>query len=164
MTIMTEHDRRRNLLHLDTGATVPEPRASGRAEPERTYNIVHRGKRFLENARSDQWRANIVLQLAESVGDKIDSPSGYIDMLLAIFPLLLRFKELGLDGYETSPGEQPTNEQAKYLGWFAELGTLERNTAGADVASWLSADNCRMYGASNGGGGTNRIYMATRQP
>jgi len=40
----------------------------------------------------------------------------------------------------------------------------ELNTAGADVASWLSADNCRMYGTSSGGGGTNRIYMATRQP
>jgi hypothetical protein len=40
----------------------------------------------------------------------------------------------------------------------------ELNTAGADLASWLSADNCRMYGTSSGGGGTNRIYMATRQP
>lgn len=40
----------------------------------------------------------------------------------------------------------------------------ELNTAGADLASWLSADNCRMYGTSNGGGGTNHIYMATRQP
>jgi hypothetical protein len=38
----------------------------------------------------------------------------------------------------------------------------ELNTAGADLASWLSADNCRMYGASNGGGGTNHIYLATR--
>jgi hypothetical protein len=40
----------------------------------------------------------------------------------------------------------------------------ELNTAGADLASWLSADDCRMYGTSSGGGGTNRIYMATRQP
>jgi hypothetical protein len=38
----------------------------------------------------------------------------------------------------------------------------ELNTAGADLASWLSADNCRMYGASNGGGGMNHIYLATR--
>jgi hypothetical protein len=40
----------------------------------------------------------------------------------------------------------------------------ELNTTGADLASWLSADNCRMYGTSSGGGGTNSIYMATRQP
>ena len=123
---MTEHDRRRSLLHLDAGVAVLEPRVPDRAEPERTYDIVHIGKLFLENARNAQWRANIVFQLAESVGDKIDSLSGYIDMLLAMFPLLLRFQELGLESYETSRGEMPPNEQAKYLGWFAELGKLER--------------------------------------
>jgi Tol biopolymer transport system component len=40
----------------------------------------------------------------------------------------------------------------------------ELNTAGADLASWLSADNCRMYGASSGDDGTSHIYIATRQP
>lgn len=40
----------------------------------------------------------------------------------------------------------------------------ELNTDGSDLASWLSIDNCRIYGTSNSGGGINRIYMATRQP
>ena len=39
----------------------------------------------------------------------------------------------------------------------------ELNTAGSDYATWLSADNCRMYGTSNSSG-TGRIYVATRQP
>jgi WD40-like Beta Propeller Repeat len=39
----------------------------------------------------------------------------------------------------------------------------ELNTAGDDLASWLSADNCRIYGASNLSG-PNRLYVATRQP
>jgi hypothetical protein len=125
MRIMTGHDRHRSLLYFDAGVAVPERRASDRIELAANHDIIHRGKRFLENARRDQWRANIVFQLAKLVGDKIDSLSGYIDMLLAFFPLLLRCKEPGLEGYEASPGVRPTNEQAKYLGWFAELGKLE---------------------------------------
>lgn len=39
----------------------------------------------------------------------------------------------------------------------------EINTAGTDYATWLSADNCRMYGASNAGG-PYRMFVATRQP
>jgi hypothetical protein len=35
----------------------------------------------------------------------------------------------------------------------------ELNTAGNDYATWLSADNCRLYGTSN-----NQIFVATRQP
>ena len=126
MRIMTEQDRRRSLLYLDDSAAVPVARVSVRAELARNHDVVHRSKRFLENARSDQWHANVLIQLAESVGDKIDSLSAYIDMLLAIFPLLLRVKQLGLEDHETSSGEIPTDEQAKYLAWFAELGTLER--------------------------------------
>lgn len=80
-----------------------------------TYGARYRrGKLFLENARNDQWRANIVIQLAESVGDTIDSLSGYIEMLLAIV------------GRDAHPDEVPTTEQAKYLGWLTELGALEQ--------------------------------------
>lgn len=39
----------------------------------------------------------------------------------------------------------------------------ELNTAGNDRATWLSADNCRMYGTSNGGD-TNHLSVSTRQP
>jgi hypothetical protein len=50
-----------------------------------TIKILHdRGKQFLEIARTDHWHANIVLQLAESAGDSIDSLPAYIDRLLAI--------------------------------------------------------------------------------
>jgi hypothetical protein len=45
------------------------------------------GKQFLEDARSDQWRANILIQLAELVGERVDSLPEYIDKLLAIFPI-----------------------------------------------------------------------------
>ncbi len=40
----------------------------------------------------------------------------------------------------------------------------ELNSDGADIASWLSADNCRLYGTSSFGGRPDRIFMATRQP
>jgi len=40
----------------------------------------------------------------------------------------------------------------------------ELNTAGSDFATWLSADNCRIYGVSDRFDGVSRIYMATRQP
>jgi hypothetical protein len=96
------------------------------ASLERPSDIFQQGKLFLETARYDPWRANIVLQLAESAGDQIDSLFGYIDKLLAILPSLLRFEQLGLDGYETHLDEMPTSEQASYLCWFAELGALER--------------------------------------
>lgn len=39
----------------------------------------------------------------------------------------------------------------------------ELNTTGRDVAGWLSADQCRMYGSSDAGG-TSRAFMATRLP
>jgi len=50
---------------------------------------------FLEHARNDQWRANILLQLAESLGDEVGSLSDYIDMLLATSPPPIRLEELG---------------------------------------------------------------------
>lgn len=73
-------------------------------------DLFHQGKLFLELARDDQWRANILIQLAESVGDQVGALSGYIDMLLA-----------------ARPGE-------KYLGWFTELGRLERGARPQIVA------------------------------
>jgi hypothetical protein len=39
----------------------------------------------------------------------------------------------------------------------------ELNTSGNDYVSWLSADNCRIYGRGNSTG-TNEIFMATRNP
>ena len=39
----------------------------------------------------------------------------------------------------------------------------ELNTSGNDLATWLSADNCRMYGASDVSG-PSRLYVATRSP
>jgi hypothetical protein len=39
----------------------------------------------------------------------------------------------------------------------------ELNTPGDDFASWLSADNCRIYGSS-GNTTSSAIFMATRQP
>lgn len=86
--------------------------------------VAYRGRWFLERARSDPWHANIVLQLAESVGDEIDSLCSYIDMLLALFPLLLQhasFEHGG--GYTIS--DQLSGTQAKYFSWFNELGALE---------------------------------------
>ena len=77
-----------------------------------TIKILHdRGKQFLEIARTDHWHANIVLQLAESAGDSIDSLPAYIDRLLAIA--------------EGCPGAART-ERARYLGWLVELADLER--------------------------------------
>ena len=38
----------------------------------------------------------------------------------------------------------------------------ELNTTGNDLATWMSADNCRMYGATDVSG-TYLIYVATRQ-
>lgn len=38
----------------------------------------------------------------------------------------------------------------------------ELNTAGNDLPGWLSADNCRLYGATIGPGGG--LFMATRRP
>jgi hypothetical protein len=39
----------------------------------------------------------------------------------------------------------------------------ELNTAGEDRATWISADNCRMYGTSNGSATALRLSVATRQ-
>lgn len=81
--------------------------------PPGERDLVHEGKVFLEQARNDQWRANILLQLAESIGDEVEALSGYIDMLLSI---------------SVPPGpsdERPADGSAKYLGWLAELGRLE---------------------------------------
>ena len=63
----------------------------------------------------DPRRANIVIQLAEAVGDRIDSLPGYIDRLLVVDA-----SQLG--------------EHDKYLRWFAALGTLERSLALAVTA------------------------------
>jgi len=41
----------------------------------------------------------------------------------------------------------------------------ELNTAGNEAVTWLSADNCRVYGAgASSGSGIYRLYVATRQP
>lgn len=85
---------------------------------------AHQARRFLEHARIDPRRANIVIQLAESVGDRIDSLSGYIDMLLACFSSRLRMDELEADSPWTEG--RSASEHDKYRGWFAELGMLER--------------------------------------
>ena len=81
-----------------------------------TKTLRDRGKRFLEVARTDPWHANIVLQLAESVGDSIDSLSGYLDMLLAV-----------VDAHEAAPGSEKANK-AKYRDWLGELGEIDRWT------------------------------------
>jgi hypothetical protein len=47
-------------------------------------------------------------------------------------------------------------------GFPAPMLVDELNTAGTDFATWLSADNCRIYGTSNGGG-PYRLFVATRQ-
>jgi hypothetical protein len=75
-----------------------------------------RGKRFLEAARTDPWHANVVLQLAESVGDSIDSLSGYLDMQLAVIE--------AHEACEAAPG----TEKAKYRGWLGEIGEIDRWT------------------------------------
>lgn len=115
MTIPTESDPRRGFSH-------PEFDTRRRISFERS--TVHHARRFLEDARTDARRANIVIQLAESIGDPIDSLSGYIDMLLAIFASLVRCTEL--DGGSRIAGRS-ASEHDRYLGWFAELGLLERS-------------------------------------
>lgn len=39
----------------------------------------------------------------------------------------------------------------------------ELNSAGSDIAGWISADHCRIYGSSDISG-TRRLFVATRQP
>jgi hypothetical protein len=68
------------------------------------------GKQFLEDARNDQWRANILIQLAELVGERVDSLPEYIDKLLAVFPI-------SYDG-------------ECHLGRLAELSRLESRARG----------------------------------
>lgn len=89
--------------------------------------ISYQSRLFLENARNDQWRANILFQLAESVGDEVDSLAGYIDMLLAI-----------------DRDEMSASEHEKYLGWFAELGKLERGRVRSDRQPGAAA--CSVIG------------------
>jgi hypothetical protein len=86
-------------------------------------DVADSARRFLERARVDPRRANIVIQLAEAVGDRIDSLPGYIDMLLVV------------DG-------SPRGEHDKYLRWFAALGMLERSLLPRirGLASALTAD------------------------
>ena len=88
-------------------------------EPGR--DAAHQARRFLEQARVDPRRANIVIQLAEAVGDRIDSLSSYIDMLL-----VLDASRLPFTGLEDGPASGAARERDKYLGWFAALGMLER--------------------------------------
>ena len=83
---------------------------------------AHQARRFLEHARVDARRANIVIQLAEAVGDRIDSLSSYIDMLLVLDASPVRFTGHEDDG----PAGRATRQPDKYLGWFAALGMLER--------------------------------------
>lgn len=40
----------------------------------------------------------------------------------------------------------------------------ELNTPSNDFATWLSADNCRLYGSSRDLDGQTRIFLATREP
>lgn len=84
------------------------PGAADAALTAREHDVVQQGRRFLEKARVDPRRANIVIQLAESVGDQITSLPGYIDMLLA------------------HPGRTAGGEPPGRSGWFLELGMLER--------------------------------------
>jgi hypothetical protein len=71
-------------------------------------DVADQARRFLEHARVDPRRANIVIQLAEAVGDRVDSLPRYIDMLLVV-------------------DRSPVGEHDKYLNWFAALGMLERS-------------------------------------
>ena len=83
--------------------------------------LRERGKRFLEAARTDPWHANIVLQLAESAGDSIESLSRYLDMLIAVVD-------------RPAAGEAaPGPEQARYRGWLGELGVLGEI---GEIARW----------------------------
>jgi hypothetical protein len=48
---------------------------------------------------------------------------------------MLRCTDRGHEGCEASCGAPASDEQARYLGWFAELGALER--AAREVAGVL---------------------------
>jgi hypothetical protein len=101
------------------GSADDQPRMTIPTEPGRA--AAHQARRFLEHARVDPRRANIVIQLAEAVGDRIDSLSSYIDMLLVLDSSLLRFTAL-----EDGPAADAARAHDKYVGWFAALGMLER--------------------------------------
>ena len=88
-------------------------------EPGR--DAAHQARRFLEHARVDPRRANIVIQLAEAVGDRVDSLASYIDMLLVLDASGLRFT-----APEDGPAAGAARAHDKYVGWFAALGLLER--------------------------------------
>ena len=103
------------------GSADDQSRMTIPTEPGRA--AAHQARRFLEHARVDPRRANIVIQLAESVGDRIDSLPGYIDMLLARCSSRERFREL--EGDSLRMEGRSGSEHDKYLGWFAALGLLE---------------------------------------
>lgn len=90
--------------------------------PEIDWHAVDRGKRFVEQARDDPWRANILIQLAELAGDRIPSLPGYIDRLLAV----CGGEAAGAGRCTTDSGELPASTRTRYLRWFAELGVLCR--------------------------------------
>lgn len=48
-------------------------------------------------------------------------------------------------------------------GFGTPVAVDELNTPGNDLPGWLSADNCRLYGATVGSG-SGILFVATRQP
>jgi hypothetical protein len=96
----------------------------GSAELDRATMTLDRVQRFLEKALSEPWHAYIVLQLAESVGDKVDSLPGYIDQLLAIISSRRPIAGRGLEDQQARDCDLLPPAHAKYAGWFAQLGQL----------------------------------------
>jgi hypothetical protein len=122
-----DYTRMRIMNELEHSGDAADacPRKHGCAARVHKRAIANRGRQFLEQARHDPWRANVVIQLAESVGDHVDSLSSYIDMLLATAALLLRHEDRKLDGGDAS--DRRPGSPVKYLSWFNELGALERS-------------------------------------
>jgi hypothetical protein len=110
---------------------------------------------------------------ARAIGPGFDTPvaepqlsspaNDYLPMLSAdrldVYLSSDRAAAAGKGGFEIWRSHRTTIQD----GFPAPALVEELNTSGAEHATWLSADNCRIYGATDVAGDLD-LFVATRQP